>query len=195
MTSTPPDEPLEPFGSAGLPSFPTSPEEGGAASQSGVPQPDLNPPPSIVRAVRLMWAGAVVSVLSVIASMGTYGSFKIRMAEQMRDADPEITDDLIDTAVAVGITFAVAMGVLGAAVWLWMALKNRQGRAWARIVASVLGGLNAVFFAVGLAGEQYDSLSLVLSAIQLFVAAAILALLWRKESTAFYEAVSRRHTL
>ncbi|MGA8850148.1 MAG: hypothetical protein WB508_00380 [Aeromicrobium sp.] len=173
MTSTPP-EPAEP---------------------SGVPQPDLDPPLSMVLAVRLMWAGAVVSVLSVIASLATYGSFTIRMAQQMREADPQISDDLVDTAIAVGITFAVAMGVLGAAVWVWMAVKNRQGRAWARIVASVLSGLNAVFFAVGLAGEQYDSLSLLVSATQLFLAAAVLALLWRKESTAFYDAVSRRHTL
>lgn len=195
MTSTPPDEPREPFGSGGLPSFPTSPDEGAAAPQSGVPQADLTPPPAIVRAVQLMWAGAVVSVLSVVVGFITYGAFQDAVTDQLRAEDAEVSQDVIDTAIAVGITFVIATGLIGVGLWLWMAWKNGQGRAWARIVATVLGGLNVLFTLLGFAGGQSEPFTLVLSVVNLALAATILTLLWKKESTAFYDAVSRSHTL
>lgn len=190
MTSTP-NPPDEPFGAGGLPSFPTSPE--GSPESSGVPRPDLTQPAPIRLAVRLMWAGAAVSVLSVVVGLVTYGSFKDDVTAGLRADDVNVSQTTIDAAVAVGITFVVALGVLGALVWVWMAWKNGQGRAWARIVATVLGGLNVLFTLIGFAGGQSEPLTLVLSVVNLALAVAILVNLWKKESTAFYEAVSRNH--
>ncbi len=193
MTSTPPDEPHEPFGSSGLPSFPTS--AGDSTPQSGVPQPDVTPPPSIRLAVRLMWAGAVVSVLSVVVGLLTYGAFKDDVTEQLRSEDAGVSQDVIDAAVAVGITFVIAAGLIGVGLWLWMAWKNGQGRAWARTVATILGAINVVFTLLGFAGGQSEPFTLVLSVVNLALAAVILVLLWKKESTTFYDAVSHSHTL
>jgi hypothetical protein len=189
MTSTPPEEP---FGSEGLPSFPTSP---GGSPSSGVPQPDLTQPSSVRTAVRLMLVGAAISALSVIITVLTLGSFKDDLADQAREADASVTQADIDTAVAVGISFVVFIGVVGVALWLWMAWKNGQGRSWARIVASVLGALNVIFTLLSFAGGQTEPVTLVLSLVNLVLAVVILVLLWRKESTAFYEAVSRSHML
>lgn len=189
MTTTP--QPDEPTGPDGLPKFPVS---SGEPAPSGVPSPDLTPPAAVRLAVRLMRVGALVSVLSTIVAMATYGSFKDDVAEQMRASDPNISQDLIDTSIAVGITFSVAVGLLGAVVWLWMAWKNGQGRAWARIVATVLGGLNIVFTLLGFASGQAGPAVLVLSLVNLALAISILVLLWKKESSAFYAAASNRNT-
>lgn len=195
MTTTPPpSSPEEPFGSSGLPSFPTSPADS-SPQGSGVPRPDLTQPSSIRLAVRLMWAGAVVSVLSVIVGLITYGSFRDDVSEQLRAEDPNASQSVIDAAVAVGITFVVAVGLIGAGLWLWMAWKNGQGRAWARVVASVLAGLNVLFTVIGFIGGQSEPFTLVLSVVNLALAVAILMLLWKKESSAFYDAVSHSHTV
>jgi len=161
---------------------------------SGVPRPDLTPPASIHRAVRLMWAGAAVSALSVLVGFATYGSYEDRVTEQMRAANPDVTDALIDSSVAVGITFTIAAGLLGAVVWLWMAWKNGQGRAWARTIATMLAGLNVLFTLLGIASGQSEPWVVILSVVNVTLAALILMLLWHKESTAFYDAASNSHT-
>lgn len=159
-----------------------------------MPRADQTRPPAVTRAVQLMGAGAVLSALSVVASLATYATFADETDRQMRRTDPGVSQDAIDTAIAVGITFTVALGVLGVVGWLWMARKNAQGRAWARVTASVLGGLNVVFTLLAVAGGQFDPLSLVLSGLSVALAAVILVLLWRPESTAFYDAVSSPHS-
>jgi len=161
---------------------------------SGVPRPDLTPPASIHRAVRLMWAGAVVSALAVLVGFATYGSYQTRVADQMRAADKTVSQTTIDMTIALGITFTVAVGLLGAVVWLWMAWKNGQGRAWARTIATMLGGLNVLFALLGIASGQSEPWVVILSVVNLALGSTILVLLWRRESTAFYDAVANSHT-
>jgi hypothetical protein len=72
-----------------------------------------------------------------------------------------------------------------------MAVKNGQGRSWARVVATVLGALSILFNLFGLAGGGATAASLVFSLVSLALAAAILFLLYRPESTRFYDFRSR----
>lgn len=172
----------------------TTPPPDQPDTTSGVPSPDLTPPAAVRLAVRLMWVGAVVSLISTVVALATYDTFRDTVAEQARTIDPAVSQDAIDTQIAVGITFAVVIGVIGALVWLWIAWKNGQGRAWARTVATVLGGLNIVFTLLSFASGQTESAVLLLSLVNLVLAIAILVLLWRKESTSFFDAASNRHT-
>lgn len=185
MTSTP-DEPTD---DTGLPSFPTG-GDAGRAGRASAPEP----PPAITQAVTLMRVGAALSALSVVLTLVTYGSFRDDIADQLNSSNITVSQAEIDTAVAVGITFVVFIGVVGVVLWLWMAWKNGQGRSWARVVASVLGGLNVVFTLFGFVGGQYMGLTLLLQAATLLIAVGALALLWRRESTAYYEAVTAHRT-
>jgi hypothetical protein len=72
-----------------------------------------------------------------------------------------------------------------------MAVKNGQGRSWARVVATVLGALNILFTLFGLVGETATSLTVVMSLISLALAGVILFLLFRPESSRFYDFRSR----
>ncbi|MDQ3415985.1 MAG: hypothetical protein M3474_02570 [Actinomycetota bacterium] len=69
-----------------------------------------------------------------------------------------------------------------------MAWKNGQGRSWARIVATVLAGINVLFTAFGLASGNVAPVASILSVVKLILAIVIVVLLWRKESSAFYAA-------
>ena len=192
MTTTPPpSDPHQPDDGA-LPSFPTGDPGAPTPQQPGAA---VTQPSTIAGAVKLMWAGGVVSVLSLIVSLATLGSQKDQIADQLRETDPNVSQTTIDTAFAVGVAFGVVLGAVGAGLWFWMAWKNGQGRSWARIVATALGGLNIVSTLIGFAVGNQQGLVTLLTAVNLVIAVVALFLLWRKESSAYFAAVTQSRML
>lgn len=191
MSSTPP-----PSGPGGYPSYPGSgPDEpagpyGGTSGPSPAPT-EVPQPPSVRTAVRLMWLGAGLSLVGLVVSMATLGGSTDDLRRQLREDDPALSQSAIDTAVTIGIASAVVGGLVGAALWAWMAWKNGQGRSWARVVATVLAGLNIVFTLGGLALGGTQAVGLVTSLLTLALGIATLVLMWRKDSSEFYAARSR----
>ena len=111
--------------------------------------------------------------------------------DAIEDSDDTLTSSEVDTLVNVSIGSAVVAGLVGVGLWVWMAVKNGQGRSWARVVATVLGALNIVFTLLGLAGGTATAVTLVSSLVSLVLAGVILYLLYRPESTRFYDFRSR----
>ena len=147
----------------------------------------------------LMWAGAALVVVSTVLGYATGDNSKSVVAEQMRDADPNVTQTEIDAAYVFGIAFSVVFAILAIGLWCWMAWKNGQGRSWARVVATVLGGLNILSTIVGLAVASVmgmpgasTAIGYGVGAIQMILAIVILVLLWQKSSTTYYNAISER---
>ncbi len=200
MTTTPP-EPDQPFGVGQTPypgSPPPPPAPGayptGAAGGPGQAPPAPPQPPSIVLAVKLMYAGAVLAVLGLIYTVVTLGGLKDDVREQMLDSDPTVSQATIDGAVAVLIGFSIFFGLIGALLWVWMAWKNGQGRGWARIVSTVFAAFNIIAALFSLASANSEPIAVVVSLASAGLGIFILVLLYKKESTAFYEgtAASRR---
>jgi len=159
---------------------------------SGQQTPQVEQPPSIKTAVTLMRAGAVLSLLSLVVGLLTLGSLKDNIRNQLQNNNTTFSQSDLDTTYHVAIATAVILGILGIALWLWMAQANGNGRKWARIVATVLGVINVLLTAVSLAQGQTPGLSLVFSVIGAILALVIVVMLWRKESTAFYQERSNR---
>lgn len=196
MTTTPP-EPEQPFGAGQTPypgaqqqppaygAYPTGPSGG---SRQAPPAPAQ--PSSIAMAVKLMYAGAGVALLGLVYTIATLGGLKDDVREQILDGDPNATQATIDAAYGVLIGFAVVFGLIGALLWLWMAWKNGQGRGWARVVATVFGAFNLIGLLFSLAGGNAEPISLILSAVGAAIGVYVLVLLYKKESTSFYEGVA-----
>ena len=160
--------------------------QGSEPTAEAVPQPS-----SIVTAVRLMWAGAALSALGLVVGLLTLGSLKDNIKDQLAKDNTTLSQSDLDTAYNVGVATLVVVGVLGIGLWLWMAWANGNGRKWARIVATVLGTLNVIFTLISLAQGETPVVSVILSVIGVGLAVVILILLWRRESTDFYNARSR----
>lgn len=150
-------------------------------------RPAMARPPTIVRACQLMVVGAVLSAIGALVSALSAGTVRDALED---DASVDLTADQIDTYVTVSVVGGIVFGLIAVGLWLWMARANGQGKDWARIVASVLGGLNILSTLLALA-QGATPLSLVMSAIGLALAGYILWLLWRPESTHYYEVMSR----
>src|SRR5215469_17067894 len=98
-------------------------------------------PPSLRTAVKLMYAGAVLSGLSFIIGLATTG--RMRQAIIKASSGP-LTNTQLHTAEVGGVVVIVIWGVLGVLLWLWMASENGRGRSWSRIVAGFLFGFNTL---------------------------------------------------
>lgn len=178
----------QPAGPGGYPVHPGTPPGGG---QPGGPRADVPQPGSIRLAVRLMWAGAGLSLIGLVVTLLTLDSLKSQLRDSLEESDPSYTQSDFDAIYAVSVTVAVIASLVGVALWAWMAWKNGQGRPWARIVATVFGALNllSILGTLGLGGAT--GATVVVSLLSLVLAIVILVLLWRKESSDFYSARSR----
>ncbi len=183
MSSTPP--PGGPIGADGYPVHPGTPaEQPGAAAAVEQPAP-------IRLAIRLMWVGAALSLAGLVVSLLTLDSLKSQLRDSLEKSDPNYTQSDFDALYGISVGIAVVAALIGVSLWAWMAWKNGQGRPWARIVATVLGGLNLLSTLSAVSLGNVTGASIAVSVVGLVLALVILSLLWRKESSEFYAARSR----
>jgi hypothetical protein len=151
-------------------------------SAGQVPEPVRpGPPPSVVMAVRLMYAGAVVSALSLIVGLATIGSLR----SSLHKSDPTLTASQLHSLQSVVVVGSVVIGVIGIALWVWMALMNKAGKSWARIVSTVLFGLDTLFLLLGVARAGAAAGTLV-SILTWLIGLGAVIFLWRKDSSAYF---------
>jgi len=105
---------------------------------SGTPTELQRPPapPSVVNAVKLMYAGAAVSTVSLIISLADISGTKAAI----RKARPSLTAAQVSQLNTFIISLAIVSGLIGIGLWLWMAWANNKGKNWARILSTVLFG-------------------------------------------------------
>ena len=154
-----------------MPSYPPGPVTPGAAA---VPPR----PPTMQRAVQMMYAGAALGLIAgIVGGLTTKtGLFNYSSATTTT------------THTASYVAGAVIGGAIVALLWLWMAWKTWAGRGWARVLSTVFFGL----FCVELLGEiataahahAYSNFIVVL--IEWGVALAALTQLWQRDSSNFF---------
>jgi hypothetical protein len=140
-------------------------------------------PRSVQIAVWLMYAGAALSLLVLIATLATIGSVR----GELHRAHPGWSPTLLTTQVHSFILGQVVSWLITIAVWLIVARTNHAGRAWARNVATVLAGLSTLSFIYYL-NSPGSLIGKLLLAPMWLVGVAAATLLWRRESTAYIRA-------
>jgi hypothetical protein len=136
-------------------------------------------------AVRLMYVGAAVSAVSLVVGLATVGSLRTALHK----SDPSLTPTQLHNLQTVVVGGSVAIGLISILLWVWMALMNKAGKSWARIVATVLFGLDTLFLLLGVARAGAAAGTLVSILIWLIGLGATI-LLWRKDSSGYFTAVS-----
>lgn len=143
--------------------YPQAPPPHGAAP--GAP-PAL--PGPMRRAVTLMWAGAVLSVVySIVNNLITV----------------HVPDNTNHAAFVVG---EVVEALLQVTLWLWMLWKVREGRPWARVLSTVFFGFTCLqlLLVLALGGGASE----IVMMVYFVVALAALVRLYQRESSAFFSA-------
>lgn len=139
-------------------------------------------PSSVSYAVKVMYAGAAVSLISLILGLTTIGS--VRTA--VRHANPSYTPSQVNSSVDMAVAFAIVGGVLGIGLWLWIAQMCKAGKNWARITGTVFFGLDTLFLLIGFTAAG-DIGSRLLGIVIWLIGLAAVVLLWQRDSTAFFK--------
>jgi hypothetical protein len=146
----------------------------------------LRIPGSVLTAVRLMYAGAAVSLVNVVVSLAAISQIKTAFEAQHPLAQNAAQGVATLVAAVVIISGAVATGA-----WLKLASASRKGRGWARTAGTVLFGLDtlAVLGTLGRAGipatKMFGALTWLIGLI------AVISL-WRRESSDYFDGSRRR---
>jgi hypothetical protein len=145
-------------------------------------QQRIPPPPLVLRAVRLMYAGAVLEVVAVVIALVSKGSLRSSILTR----HPAYTAAQLHTAETAGTVPLIVGGVIAAGVWIWMARANRQGRGWAPVVSAVLFGINTLDLVVAALVVKGAVASQVIGAAIWLVGLGVIVLIFTQVSRRFY---------
>jgi hypothetical protein len=149
-----------------------------------VPEPQRPEPPApVLTAVKLMYAGAVVTAISLIVTLLTISSLKTAI----HNRSPKLTSTQLHTAEVAVVVVAVIVGLISIGLWIWMASANKAGKNWARITATVFFGLDTLGVLASFAQAQ-TLLGRLISLVGWLVGLGAILMLWRKESSAYFAA-------
>jgi hypothetical protein len=157
---------------------------GGAAEPE--PQRPSAPTP-VLQAVKLMYAGAIVSAVSLIITLVTVGSLKTAI----HNADPSLSASKLHSAEVAAVAVAIIFGLIGIGLWLWMAYANKAGKNWARITATVFFGLDTLSVLTSFRQAE-PVLSRLISILVWLIGLGAIVLLYQRESSAYFSASKTR---
>jgi hypothetical protein len=146
------------------------------------PDPTRPDPPRPVRiAVLLMYTGAALSAISLIVTVLSFHAIE----GVIRNASSTLTAQQVHNDAIVAVTIAVVESLIAIGLWLLMAWGNKNGQRWARIVATVLFGLNTLFLLLSFVRATVSA-SLAFSVLVWLIGLGAIILLWRKESSQYF---------
>jgi hypothetical protein len=141
------------------------------------------PPPSVINAVRVMYAGAAVSVISVIAGLVASGSAK----SGIRAAHPDLTASQVSAYAEFDLVSVLIVGLVGVGMWIWLARMCRDGRRVVRVVGTVLFGVDTLL--QGLGFTQPVTLAARIPGLLVWLVGLVaVVLLWRRDAADYFNA-------
>jgi hypothetical protein len=160
------------------------PYPGGAT----MPEPSRPPTPrSVLRAVQVMYAGAAVSLIGIVVDLTTLSSTR----SQIIKSRPNLTAAQVTQAEHVAIGLFIVSGLIGAALWLWMAQSCKAGKSWARIVSTVLFAIDTINMAAGAAAVSSGGAARIYAIVVWLVGLAAVVLLWQRASSDYFRSTPR----
>ena len=102
------------------------PFPGGAEPGEAAP-PAAAAPPSITRAVRVMYVGAAASLIGIIVDLTTYRSLQNEIARHRRKNGQPLTHAQVVDLAHVEVVAFVVSGLIAAGLWIWLARGCRAG--------------------------------------------------------------------
>jgi hypothetical protein len=150
--------------------------------EARVPEAPRPPAPACVRnAVKLMYAGAVASLIGIVVDVSTLNATKSAMNNRF----PNLTPDQVTAQELPLIVGWIVGGLVGIALWIIIAQASLRGRNWARITGTVLFGI-ATVEAFGSLLVPEAALVKVFWFVVWLIGVAAVVYLWQRSSSAFF---------
>jgi serine/threonine protein kinase len=147
-------------------------------------------PPPVLGAIRLMYVGAVVTLVDVIigsAVAASYSAYWSKYQYTFPDAarHHQTMANILDTTTALG-------GVIGIVCWLVIAAACRRGRAWTRVAGTVLLVLDTASLLTVMLATHNDPGVKAASLVVWIIGLSAVIPLWGRQASNFFLAFRKR---
>jgi Protein kinase domain len=155
-------------------------------------------PGNVRTAIRLMYAGFVVTAVDLLLSLAALGRYArdattaknnaatyTALGERGREANQTAamhTQNVMAGAMAI----AVAADALGLACWVWLAVATRRGHGWTRVAGPALLGIYSVCALFVLFGTHGDAGPQFMTVLVWAIGVATVIPLWSQQARDFF---------
>ena len=173
----------EPFPGGAEPPAPAGPS--GAAVSAA--------PPSITRAARVMYIGALASVLGIVIDLTTYSSLQNAIATHQRKNGKPLTHAQVVDLAHVEVVVLVVVGLIAAVVWIWLGRSCLAGKSWARVVSTVLFAISTIgaFVSIGGGAVSAGNATRIYGFAVWIVGLIAIVFLWQRASSDYFKGAPR----
>src|SRR5580700_7787389 len=179
---------------------PRSPARGAVAPWPRPPQPDplarytpapQNPwrPTSVVTAVWLMYGGAVLTVVGMFIDLVVISQLRTTYLTDHPLLD-QAGINRINSLAGAGDLAVIIGCVIGASLWLTLAVAANRGHGWTRVVGTVLFGIDTLVFIATIGRPGISAIKTIHTLIWL-VGLVTVVMLWQRQASQFFSARRR----
>jgi hypothetical protein len=160
------------------------PYPGGADSREPI---RASAPQTVLRAVKVMYVGLAASLIGIVIDMTTLSSTRAQIIKH----SPTLTTAQVNSAEHVEIGLFIAGGLIGAALWLWMAQSCRAGKNWARVVSTVFFGIDTLSVLISSTVTPGGGLTRIYGLVIWVIGLIAIILLWQRASSGYFRSAPR----
>jgi len=140
------------------------------------------PPPSMLKAVRLMYVGSALAAVSILAAVATTPSLKAMIRQQY----PAAGYGALSAAATGTLTATIAGGLISAGVWLAMARRTKRGRPGVRLLATILFVVDSLTVLSTHSHGLVTPSTWIASVAEWAVGLTVIVFLWDRRSSAYF---------
>jgi hypothetical protein len=151
----------------------------------GAELPEVRRPPapvSVRNAVKVMYAGAVASLIGIVVDLTTLSATKSAIEKHF----PQLTASQVNGQGRALMAGWIVGGLIGAGLWIVIAQACKRGKSWARTTGTVLLGIAAVEGLGNLVAPEAAPVKIFWLVIWLVGLAAVV-FLWQGSSSAYFK--------
>jgi hypothetical protein len=139
-------------------------------------------PKSVLNAVKFMYAGAASSLIGIVIDLATLNGTKRAIEKK----NPALTVSQVNSREHVLLIGFIVAGLIGVALWLWLARSCLGGKNWARITGTVLFAISTLDLLVGF-GLSAAGVVHIYGLLVWLIGLGAVIFLWRRDSSAYFK--------
>jgi hypothetical protein len=169
------------LGTTAMPQTPSQPTVV-APQQAPSPTGRLIPPQSMINAVKLMYAGAVLAAATILTTAATAPALKAAIRQQ----HPFLAPGPLGAVITGTLTATIAGALISIGVWLAMARRTRRGRPGVRIMSTIFFGIDCLTVARTFSHGLVTGPTWIVGVAEWGIGLTVIVFLWDRRSSAYF---------
>jgi hypothetical protein len=141
-----------------------------------------SPPASLLRAVKVMYAGAILGPIHTVIYVITAGATK----RAIEAKHPYWSASLVSTTTGIAVIGGAVITLMAAVLYVWIARSCGSGKNWARVTGTVLFVFAVLLTAYNFGPGVQTTLNMIFNCVGVLIGLVAVVLLWQRSSSTYF---------